>query len=214
VSLGQLEEAGYKILLLDGRLKIWDTQRQLLASVPRSMNRLYELELDVARPVCLAAQGDSPAWRWHARLGHLNFRSLRRLAEEDMVRGMPRIDHIDQICDSCLAGKQRRLPFPNEAKYRASHKLELIHGDLYGPVAPTTPSGNCFFFLLVDDLSRYMWVALLSSKDEAMAAFLNFQARVEAETGRKVGTLRTDRGGEFTARVFIEHCCNTLNLGV
>jgi hypothetical protein len=37
--------------------------------------------------------------------------------EEDMVRGMPRIDHIDQICDSCLAGKQRQLPFPNEAKY-------------------------------------------------------------------------------------------------
>lgn len=105
------------------------------------------------------------------------------------------------------AGKQRRLPFPNEAKYRASHKLELIHGVLCGPVAPTTPSGNRFFFLLVDDLSRYMWVALLSSKDGAMASFLNFQARVEAETGRKVGTLRTDRGGEFTARAFIEHCC-------
>lgn len=88
-----------------------------------------------------------------------------------------------------------------------SHKLELIHGDLCGPVAPTTPSGNRFFFLLVDDLSRYMWVALLSSKDGAMAAFLNFQARVEAETGRKVGTLCTDRGGEFTARAFIKHCC-------
>lgn len=40
-----------------------------------------------------------------------------------------------------------------------------------------------------------------------MAAFLNFEVRVEAETGRKVGTLRTDRGGEFTARAFIEHCC-------
>jgi hypothetical protein len=54
------------ILLLDGRLKIWNKQRRLLASVPRSMSRLYELELDAARPVCLAAQGGNLAWRWHA----------------------------------------------------------------------------------------------------------------------------------------------------
>ncbi|WVZ81521.1 hypothetical protein U9M48_028888 [Paspalum notatum var. saurae] len=146
-------------------LKIWDVQRHLLAKVARAANNLYTLNLDIGKPVCLAAQGSSAVWRWHARYGHLNFRGLRRLAEHDVVRGLPQIDHVDQVCDSCLAEKQRRLAFPSEAKYRAAHKLELVHGDLCGPVTPVTPSDNKYFFLLIDDLSRYMWLILLGTKD-------------------------------------------------
>jgi transposase InsO family protein len=206
VSLGQLEGDGYKILMECGSLKIWDAQQRLLAKVERAANNLYTLNLNIGKPVCLAAQGSSAAWRWHARYGHLNFRGLRRLAEQDMVRGLPQIDHVDQVCDSCLAGKQRRVAFPSEAKYRAAHKLELVHGNLCGPVTPATPSNNKYFFLLVDDLSRYMWLILLSTKGQAATAFTAFQARAETEAGRKLGTLRTDRGGEFTARTFVEHC--------
>jgi hypothetical protein len=80
ISLGQMEEADFKILLDQGCLKIWDQRRRLLSKVPRRANRLYVLRLDIAKPVCLAVQGSSTAWRWHARFGHLNFRGLRRLA--------------------------------------------------------------------------------------------------------------------------------------
>jgi hypothetical protein len=59
-----------------------------------------------ARVVCLAAHGDRPAWRWHVRFGHLNFCDLRRLATGEKVKRLPWIDHIDQVCDSCLVGKQ------------------------------------------------------------------------------------------------------------
>jgi transposase InsO family protein len=67
-----------------------------------------------------------------------------------------------------------------------------------------TPSGNRF--LLVDDLSHYMWVTLVSMKDQAMKGFVAFQARAKAEAGQRLGTLRTNRGGEFTARAFMDHC--------
>jgi hypothetical protein len=76
-SLGQMEEDGCKIMLHVGHLKIWDRLGRLVASVKRAPNQLYVLQLDVDRPVCLAAQGTSPAWCWHTRYGHLNFRSLR-----------------------------------------------------------------------------------------------------------------------------------------
>ena len=56
-------------------------------------------------------------WLWNARYGHLSFDALGRL--EKMVRGLPHIKHGGELCDSCLAGKQRRLPFPKVAKYRA-----------------------------------------------------------------------------------------------
>jgi hypothetical protein len=37
-----------------------------------------------------------------------------------------------------------------------------------------TPGGNRYIFLLVDDLSHYMWVTLLRSKDQAMMPFMEF----------------------------------------
>jgi transposase InsO family protein len=62
------------------------------------------------------------------------------------------------------------------------------------------------FLPLVDDLSRYMWISLMASKDQALVSFVTFRSQAEAESGRKVGTLRTDCGGGFTAWALIEHC--------
>jgi transposase InsO family protein len=81
-----------------------------------------------------------------------------------------------------------------------------MHGDLCGPITPVTPIGKKYFFLLVDDLSRYMWLMLLGTKDEATTVFKTFQTRAEAEAERKHGMLHTDRGDEFTARDFFDHC--------
>ena len=54
----------------------------------------------------------------------------------------------------------------------------------------------------MDDCSRYMWLQLLTSKDEAAAAIKKFKMRVDAESGKKLRVLRTDRGGKFTSVEF------------
>ena len=113
---------------------------------------------------------------------------------------------MEQFCDICVLTKQRRLPFPQQASFRAKEKLELVHGDLCGPVTPATPGGRRYFLLLVDDLSRYMWVMILGSKGEAADAIRRAQVGVEAESGRKLRVLRTDNGGEFTAAEFASYC--------
>jgi hypothetical protein len=43
--------------------------------------------------------------------------------------------------------------------------LELVHADLCGPITPVTPEGKKLFLLAVDDMSRYMWLVLLATKD-------------------------------------------------
>ena len=53
-----------------------------------------------------------------------------------------------------------------------------------------------------------MWLILLASKDQAAGAIKQLQALLEVESGERLGTLRTDRGGEFTARAFMEYCAN------
>lgn len=206
ISIGQLDETGCRVNIFDGVLRIYDPSRCLLAKVIRNLARLYHLSLNIGRPVCLSARSTEMAWLWHARFGHLGFSTLRKMATQQMVRGLPPLDQVDQVCDGCLIGKQRRASFPPQAKYRVEHAIELVHGDLCGPIAPATPSGNKYFLLLGDDICRFMWLRMLSSKDQAPAVIKNFQAAVEVETGRKMKTLRTDRGGEFTSVEFGQHC--------
>ncbi|XP_040384200.1 uncharacterized protein LOC107305050 [Oryza brachyantha] len=129
----------------------------------------------VAQPVCLAARQDNEAWQWHERFGHLHFEALKWLSTKEMT------------------------------SFRAKERLEFVHGDLCGPVTPATPGGRRFFWLLVDDLSRYMWVTVLGSKGEAADAIRHTQAAAEAEYGRKLRVLRIDNGGEFTAAEFTSY---------
>ena len=84
--------------------------------------------------------------------------------------------------------------------------LELVHGDLCGPIMPATNGGRRYFLLLVDDCSCYMWLQLLTSKDEVVAAIKKFKACAQAESSKKLRVLRTDRGDEFTSVEFAAYC--------
>jgi hypothetical protein len=66
-------------------------------------------------------------------------------------------------------------------------------------VTPATPGGRRYFLLLIDNLSRYMWVVVLGSKGEATDAIRRTQAVAEAEYGRKLCVLRTDNDSELTS---------------
>lgn len=151
INIRQLDERGSEVNIKDGILKIRDQEQRLLAKVKSSRNQLYQLDLKVEQPICLAAQHTEESWLWHARYGHLSFDALGRL--EKMVTGLPHIEHAGELCDSCLAGKQRRLPFPKTVKYRVTKALELVHGDLYGPIMLATHGARKYFILLVDDCS-------------------------------------------------------------
>ncbi|XP_073223450.1 uncharacterized protein [Cicer arietinum] len=120
------------------------------------------------------------AWCWHMRDGHLNFGALKIMGEKSMVKGMPSINHLSQLCEGCLLGKQARKSFPKEATSRTTKPLQLVHTDLCGPINPSS-FGN-----------------------KAFVAFKNFKAHVEKENGHEIKALRSDRGGEFTSKEFNE----------
>jgi transposase InsO family protein len=113
---------------------------------------------------------------------------------------------VEQFCDVSVLTKQRWLPFPQQSSFQAKERLELLHGDLCGPVTPATPEGRRYFLLLVDDLSHYMWVMVLGSIGEAADAIRRTQAAAEAGCGHKLCVLRTDNGSEFTAAQFASYC--------
>lgn len=56
-----------------------------------------------------------------------------------------------------------------------------------------------YFLLLIDDLTHYMWLFLLTSKSEAPATIKCFKAGVEVVTACKLCVLRADCGAKFTS---------------
>jgi hypothetical protein len=93
ISVGQMDKGGSHVLIEGGVLRIWDHQHRLLDRVQRTENRMYRLEPQVARPLCLAVHRDDDAWRWHERLGHANFDSLEKMGRMEMVRELSPISH-------------------------------------------------------------------------------------------------------------------------
>ena len=51
--------------------------------------------------------------------------------------------------------------------------------------------------IFVDDFTRMMWVDFLKEKLEAFEKFKIFKNKFDIESGVKIKSLRSDRGGEF-----------------
>nr|GEZ26437.1 zinc finger, CCHC-type [Tanacetum cinerariifolium] len=126
--------------------------------------------------------------------------------QKDLVYGVPAIKHTTQICNVCLVEKQSRAPFPKKAKGRSTSPLDLIYGDLCGPITPPTPSGKRYIFLLVDDYSRYMWAYFLRTKDQAFDTFKEFKKTIENKLRTTLKMFRMDHGGEFNLSEFTQYC--------
>lgn len=86
------------------------------------------------------------------------------MIQKEIVVGIPSVEVKKHVCSSFLLGKQAQKMFPKATSYRAEKALELLHGDLCGPITPSTSSGNKYIFVLIDDYTRYMLTILLREK--------------------------------------------------
>nr|GEU84519.1 zinc finger, CCHC-type [Tanacetum cinerariifolium] len=73
--------------------------------------------------------------------------------------------------------------------------LELIHRDLCDLHATPSLGNKKYFVTFIDDASRFCYVYLLHTKDEALDKFKVFKAKVEIQQGSLIKRFRTDRGG-------------------
>ena len=206
LSLGQATEAGCDVRMQKDHLTLHDREGTLLIRATRSRNRLYKVDLNVEVLKCLQLENTNETTKWHAQLGHVNFDTIKVMVRKELVIGINNIPKEKEMCGSCFLGKQARQPFPKTTNYRASQVLELVHGDLCGPITPSTAAKKRYIFVLIDDHTRYMWSFLLKEKSEAFEKFRDCNALVKQESGANIKTFRTDRGGEFVSQEFQDFC--------
>ena len=140
---------------------------------------------------------------WHMRFGHLNEGDMRRLPSmvEGLENGFKGI--IGGRCLGCPLGKQHRQPFPKVRRANmTTDLLDLVHSDVIGPINPASIGGKRYILTFIDDKSRMAWVYLMSRKGQTFSCFMEWMKLVERQSGKKLRTLRTDNGGEYTSGEF------------
>jgi transposase InsO family protein len=67
-------------------------------------------------------------------------------------------------------------------------------------------SGYEYYVTFIDDYSRKTWIYFMKINDKVFSQFQEFKALVENQEGRKIKTLRSDNGGEYTSKAFKDFC--------
>lgn len=97
---------------------------------------------------------------WHQRLGHVHFRTLRKMYQEKVVDDLHTRKFPDEnpFCEGSVYGKQRRKSFPKTETRRSIIPGEVFHAGLCGPMSTISIGGAKYFLLIKDDPLRYCYV--------------------------------------------------------
>ncbi|GKE89120.1 zinc finger, CCHC-type containing protein [Tanacetum coccineum] len=111
-------------------------------------------------------------------------------------------DMDTEKCKTFMLTKITKKPFQN-VKHE-TEVLELIHSDLCDLHATPSLRNKKFFVTFIDDASRFSYVYLLHTKDEALDKFKVFKTEVELQQGSLIKRFRTDRGGEYMDTLYFQ----------
>ncbi|GJZ82444.1 ribonuclease H-like domain-containing protein [Tanacetum coccineum] len=116
-------------LVLSSDFKLLD-ESQVLLRVPRKDN-IYSVDLKSVVPTkgltCLFAKATiDESNLWHRRLGHINFKNMNKLVNENLVRGLPsKIFKNENSCVACQKGKQHKASYYKVKVIRSDNETEF-----------------------------------------------------------------------------------------
>ena len=114
------------------------------------------------------------------------------------------IDH-EGTCKWCVRGKNIKNTFP-KSETNTKGTSELIHSGVFGPIPSTSLSGYEYYVTFIDYYSRNTWIYILKNKSEVFGKFMEFKALIENHSERRIKTLRSNNGGEYTSKEFEALC--------
>ncbi|GJV27268.1 putative ribonuclease H-like domain-containing protein [Tanacetum coccineum] len=197
-------------VVLSPDFKLTDESHVLL-KVPRKDN-MYSVDLKNVIPqggLTFLFEKATPNGSniWHRRLGHVNFKTMKKLVRGSLVRGLPsKRFEINQTCVACQKGKQHRASCKTKTVSSISQPLQMLHMDLFGPTFVKSLMKKMYCLVVTDDFSRFSWVFFLATKDETFEILKTFITGIENLIDLKVKVIRCDNGTEFKNRVMNQFC--------
>jgi hypothetical protein len=158
---------GYNCLFTDKGMEVFRREDSSIVFMGRLKNKLYFVDFSKSKTkieTCLVDKS-SMGWLWHRRLAHVGMRNLAKLLKDSHILGLTNVQfEKDRICSACQARKQVGVPHPPKSIMTTTQPLELIHMDLFGPIAYLSFGGNKYGLVIIDDYSRFTWVFFVYDK--------------------------------------------------
>jgi hypothetical protein len=101
-------------------------------------------------------------WLWLRGLAHIGMRNLHKLQKNGHILVLINIIfEKDRSCGACQAKKQVGTHHHAKNIMTTTTPLEMLHIDLFGPVAYISIDGKKYGLVIIDDYSRFTWVFFL-----------------------------------------------------
>jgi hypothetical protein len=143
---------------------------------------------------CLIAKTNM-GWLWHRRLDHVGMKNLHKLLKGEHILGLTNVHfEKDRNCSACQAGKQVGVHHPHKNIMTTERLLELLHMDLFSPIAYISIDMSKYCLVIVDDYSRFTWVFFLREKSQTQENLNKFLRRAQNEFGFRIKKIRSDNG--------------------
>jgi transposase InsO family protein len=188
LSVSQLCKMGYNYLFMDIGVTVFRRSNDSVAFKGVLEGQLYLVDFNRAElDTCLIAKTNM-GWLWHHRLAHVGMKNLHKLLKGEHILGLTNVHfEKDRVCSACQARKQVGTHHPHKNIMTTDRPLELLHMDLFGPIAYISIGGSKYCPVIVDDYSRFTWVFFLQG----------FLRRAQNEFGLRIKKIRSDNGTEF-----------------
>jgi hypothetical protein len=177
LCVSQLCHMGYNCLFTNVDVSVFRRSNGSLAFKGVLDDKLYLVDFSKEEAdlgACLIAK-TSMGWLWHHRLAHVGMKNLHKLLKGEHMLGLTNVNfEKDRPCAACQAGKQVGSSHHNKNVMTTSRPLELLHMDLFRPVAYLSIGGSKYGLVIVDDFSRFTWVFFLQDKSETQGTLKSF----------------------------------------
>ena len=97
----------------------------------------------------------------------------------------------------CSESRVRHYAVPKLTESRTNERAERFVIDITDPFHVTSLGDNRYAMLCVDDFTRFKFIRFLKHKSDAAKELRELVAGHISSTSIKIGTVRTDSGGEF-----------------
>ena len=132
---------------------------------------------------------------YHHCLGHPSKPILRHLVSNYKLHHTSALSS-SFYCKDCYCNKSHKLPF-TQSTFVSSSPLKIIFYDVLTSPIPLTDNFK-YYVIFVDHFTHCIWLNPLKCKSDVSLVFPRFKTLVENIFKRKIITLYSDNGGEYT----------------
>ena len=104
---------------------------------------------------------------------------------------------MSHLCTSCSINKAHKQPF-RPTSLQSHAPLDLIYTDVWGPSNTVGLDSSCYYLILVDHFTKYIWFYPMATESGVSSIFPQFKNLVENKFQTNIKSLYSDNGYEFT----------------